>query len=461
VNIFAKTQGASVAMIFRIGVACVLLAASVQLSTNHSTHPPGDNATKLTTTPAGPFTNGSFDSDLAGWTRVGNAEVVSGSFWVATQGVKLVAFNAGNSTPNGVLSQNFATTAGRTYTLAFDAGAISGMNRSEQRLEVTVLGQGRTLLSQTVSLFAPGDGARYVPMRFTFVADSGTTRLIFRDVSRVTTNLDLLLDNVRLTAQSGAPVIITEPQNATVSAGSSARFDLMATGQEPLSYQWRFNDTPIAGATSSTYNIAHVQASHAGNYDVVVSNSAGSVTRRAATLTVTGAGAFTNGGFETDFAGWTQTGSVQVVSGSFWVATEGVRVAAFNAGNSKPNGTLSQSFATTAGRTYTLEFDVGAISSMNRNEQRLQVIVQGQGSALLSETVSVFATGNGARYEPLRFSFEADSSTTTLTFKDVSFVTANLDLLLDNVRVTQSGPATVTSEDFRPDGRGKGLDYGR
>ena len=86
---------------------------------------------------------------------------------------------------------------------------------------------------------------------------------------------------------SQAPGITSQPQSQTVSAGSSASFSVTATGSAPLSYQWQKNNTAISGATTSTYTIASAQSGDAGNYNVVVSNSAGSITSNTATLTVT------------------------------------------------------------------------------------------------------------------------------------------------------------------------------
>ncbi|HEY9007918.1 MAG TPA: PQQ-dependent sugar dehydrogenase [Ohtaekwangia sp.] len=84
-----------------------------------------------------------------------------------------------------------------------------------------------------------------------------------------------------------APAIVTQPANVTVSAGQPATFSVTATGTAPLSYQWQKNNVNIAGATASSYTIASTQASDAGAYRVIVSNSAGSVTSNAAQLTVT------------------------------------------------------------------------------------------------------------------------------------------------------------------------------
>jgi Concanavalin A-like lectin/glucanases superfamily/Immunoglobulin domain len=74
------------------------------------------------------------------------------------------------------------------------------------------------------------------------------------------------------------PDITLEPQSVTVNDGSSASFSVDATGATPLSYQWQFDGTNIAGATSSTYAIGTTSAGSAGSYTVVVSNPNGALT---------------------------------------------------------------------------------------------------------------------------------------------------------------------------------------
>lgn len=90
------------------------------------------------------------------------------------------------------------------------------------------------------------------------------------------------------TPPASAPVITTHPASQSVQVGQPATFSVTATGSAPLSYQWRKGTSPIANATSASYQIASVGAGDAGTYNVVVSNSAGSVTSNDATLTVTG-----------------------------------------------------------------------------------------------------------------------------------------------------------------------------
>jgi uncharacterized protein YjbI with pentapeptide repeats len=90
------------------------------------------------------------------------------------------------------------------------------------------------------------------------------------------------------------PTIINQPASSINKAGTSATFSVLAGGTAPLSYQWRLNNTNLSGATLTNYYIASVQATNAGNYTVVITNVAGSVTSSVAALTVIFPPAITN-----------------------------------------------------------------------------------------------------------------------------------------------------------------------
>ncbi len=84
-----------------------------------------------------------------------------------------------------------------------------------------------------------------------------------------------------------APTITTPPGNQTVTAGVTATFAVVAAGTAPLSYQWQKNGVNIAGATAASYTTPATTTSDSGaTFDVVVSNTVGTVTSAAATLTV-------------------------------------------------------------------------------------------------------------------------------------------------------------------------------
>jgi hypothetical protein len=82
------------------------------------------------------------------------------------------------------------------------------------------------------------------------------------------------------------PSITAQPQSRTNVMGTIATFSAGTSGSAPLVYQWQFNGGNIAGATDANFALANVQPTDAGNYRVVVANSAGVVTSSVAVLTV-------------------------------------------------------------------------------------------------------------------------------------------------------------------------------
>jgi len=84
-----------------------------------------------------------------------------------------------------------------------------------------------------------------------------------------------------------APNITNQPVGVTVVAGGSASFSLTAGGIPAPTYQWRLGSAAQSGATAATLSLSNVRASQAGNYTVIITNSAGSITSSIATLTVT------------------------------------------------------------------------------------------------------------------------------------------------------------------------------
>ena len=82
------------------------------------------------------------------------------------------------------------------------------------------------------------------------------------------------------------PSITLQPQSDTVTAGGSASFTVLASGTAPLSYQWRFENSSLLGQTNPTLSLTSLSTNQAGDYSVVISNAAGSITSAVATLTV-------------------------------------------------------------------------------------------------------------------------------------------------------------------------------
>jgi hypothetical protein len=82
------------------------------------------------------------------------------------------------------------------------------------------------------------------------------------------------------------PSITTQPTNQTVVQLTTVNMVVAATGSAPLRYQWRVGGHNIPNATNASLSLPSVQASQAGQYDVVVLNPAGSVVSTPANLVV-------------------------------------------------------------------------------------------------------------------------------------------------------------------------------
>jgi uncharacterized repeat protein (TIGR03803 family) len=86
------------------------------------------------------------------------------------------------------------------------------------------------------------------------------------------------------------PEILEQPSSRTNEPGTLATFKVSAIGSKPLAYQWLKNGQSIvdggniSGATTSTLVLANVQPNDGGEYSMIVSNSAGSVTSSTALL---------------------------------------------------------------------------------------------------------------------------------------------------------------------------------
>jgi phospholipase/lecithinase/hemolysin len=100
----------------------------------------------------------------------------------------------------------------------------------------------------------------------------------------------------------GQPVISKQPSNQTASLFADATFRVTATGDAPLSYQWRFNDGDLIGKTNTSLTVLNVQRTDVGDYRVVVTNLSGTATSQVATLAITSFNSIYAFGFS-----WTDT----------------------------------------------------------------------------------------------------------------------------------------------------------
>ncbi|GAB5559146.1 MAG: hypothetical protein SynsKO_07930 [Synoicihabitans sp.] len=74
-----------------------------------------------------------------------------------------------------------------------------------------------------------------------------------------------------------APMITRQPQSKAILLGESGALSVSAKGVPLPTYQWRKNGVAISGASGEVYSLDSVTLEDSGDYDVVVTNSEGSV----------------------------------------------------------------------------------------------------------------------------------------------------------------------------------------
>ena len=117
---------------------------------------------------------------------------------------------------------------------------------------------------------------------------------------------DAYIDNIYYTGNTipVAPSITAQPIDTSVIEGAPAIFTVTASGNKPLSYQWRENGVDITGANAASYTTpATTLADDGKTFNCVVTNAAGSDTSDVVTLSVTAGSNTFSDDFSTDTTG--------------------------------------------------------------------------------------------------------------------------------------------------------------
>ena len=223
---------------------------------------------------------------------------------LAVDGGSLTASGTGSS--DGILfyvGSSQATGATTSLTVSENAivdarnGGISALKISETLPTPTPTGDNRSGI-----VFDGSTGTVYgtVELQEDLEIGEGESLTIENGASLNTGSHEVIVNGGTLTGGERitgtvkyAPTITTQPTSQTVTEGGTATFTVVTSGTEPLSYQWQQSTdsgqswTDIDGATDATYTTEATTTSMNGyQYRCVVSNSAGSITSDAVSLTV-------------------------------------------------------------------------------------------------------------------------------------------------------------------------------
>lgn len=173
--------------------------------------------------------------------------------------------------PKPIVKHTITATAGANGSIS-PSGKVEVVEGADQAFSITA-NEGYEIESLKVDGAAVSTATSYI---FTNVRAAHTIEATFKQ---------------KITVEK--PSIGKQPQNVSVKAGEQATFTVKATGTD-LTYQWQINRNngkgfvDITGEDKASYTTGVADMLCNGyKYQCVISNSAGSVTTNAATLTVT------------------------------------------------------------------------------------------------------------------------------------------------------------------------------
>ena len=223
----------------------------------------GSNALAVDPTTGQPLV---YDQRGPGFPRIVNGTVDIGAFEVQVSNVPAVTLEPANQTvPAGA-------------TASFTATAIGNP-------APTVQWQSSTNGGDTF-----GDISGAAADTYSFTAVAGQNGDEYRAV--FTNSFGSATSTAAALAVNTAPVVTTSPSDQTVTAGNTATFTATASGQPAPTVQWEVSSdggqtySDISGATADTYSFTAAAGQNGDQYVAVFTNSVGSVTSTAATLTV-------------------------------------------------------------------------------------------------------------------------------------------------------------------------------
>ena len=209
------------------------------------------------------------------------------------------------------------------------------------------------------------------------------------------------------------PVITSQPQTQVLCSTSvkETKFGVSASSKTTPTYQWYKNEKPIPGATSSVFSISNLTLADTANfYNVVVTNTAGSVWSNAAYIKFV---IISQPSPATQFLA---TGN----AASFTIKTSGVKTWQWQKDGSNISG------ATSAG------YSIPVVNSSDAGKYSVFVHYDGgtctSEPAVLKTSVVLYSKPNGDINQPATWGIEANGSGSTpvdFTRDEHTFVLAN------------------------------------
>jgi Zn-dependent metalloprotease len=244
-----------------------------------------------------------------------------------------------------------------------------------------------------------------------------------------------------------ALAISTQPQSATVVAGATAAFSVVATsGVAPYTYQWLRNGAAITGATQPTYSFT-AQASDANSvFAVKVTDSSPTPqtvqSNNAVLMVSTGPETMDlikNGSFESGATYWGGTANV-IGSWSSQAAYDGTRYAYLGGNGVTSTETVTQAVTipaniSAATLSFALHIDSAETTSSTVYD-KLNVTVKNSAGAVLGTLATYSNLNKGAGYTVKSFNLlPYKGQTVTLSFASTEDSSMQTSFVIDKVKL--------------------------
>jgi len=167
--------------------------------------------------------------------------------------------------------QTIPTVPGHTYKIQF--GYSDGANGL-----VDVLWNSNHV---GYAAIPPSGAGFWLWTNFLATASNTTTTVTFSCLAS-----SVWVDDFSVVDETAAAAVMTQPASQSVETGGAALFSAQVTGTEPLTYQWFFQNSPLAGQTNVSLLVSDAVTNNAGGYYLIVSNYLGAATTAVATLSV-------------------------------------------------------------------------------------------------------------------------------------------------------------------------------
>jgi hypothetical protein len=178
--------------------------------------------------------------------------------------------------------------SGLALRILRDDGAIVYLNASEVFRTAMPTGTVNYLTRANVTVGGADENTFYSNNLSPSFLVAGLN-LLAVEVHQVTnTSTDLSFDFSLIATQNVfAPWITGQPADQRLPLAADAQFAVVARGTAPLMYQWRRNATPITGQNLDSLTLTNITTADSGDYSVIISNAAGSVTSAVVRLIIT------------------------------------------------------------------------------------------------------------------------------------------------------------------------------